>query len=230
MVSGCQAPVKPFEISTQNPIPATTDSVNELFDTLKIDVVLDVFIDDKTSAIRQRLEERRKKMQLPPAQQQIVDDYFAQLMAVVNAEFSVDRVQGMMLTVIKDSFSEQDIDALTAFYKTRSGREIVARMPTAVRTFLIQQHAYEQNQSKEMDNHGGDDGMPPSFSSSFHPWDNPEYVGFFDSSIGRDIKARCPMAVQRFDAGVQTFTTELMARLRSIASDFTEKLKASGAH
>jgi hypothetical protein len=113
-----------------------------------------------------------------------------------------------------ESFSEQDI---------------AARMPSAARAYVRQQHAYEENRRNEVVNHGASEGLPPSFSAGLHPWDNPEYAEFFDSTIGQDVKMRWPMAAQRLDDGVQTYTTELMARLRAVALEFNDKLKASTA-
>jgi hypothetical protein len=42
------------------------------------------------------------------------------------------------------------------------------------------------------------DSLPPSFGAFFKPWENPEYAEFFNSDIGKDIRARWPAATQKF--------------------------------
>ena len=69
---------------------------------------------------------------LNDAQQRIVDELPGRFAALMREEMSWTRFKPMMMTVYRESFSQEEIDGLIAFYESPLGKLMIERMPVVM--------------------------------------------------------------------------------------------------
>ena len=228
-VIGCSSlAIKPGEPSIRRPGAPTVESIRELFDVLHVDDLVGEVIELERPSMMTKLQVSRHKGHPTPAQVQVIDEFFGKVLSVVDEEFNVDRFEQILIVVVRDSFSQQDIDAMTAFYGTKAGKSVLAELPPAVRAYAKQKQAAKDAAGGAGGDQTPQDALPPSPHAFFKPWDNPGYVQFFESPIGQDIESRWPAASQRYDDAVEKSVEEMQARLRQLSVEYQAKLKATG--
>jgi hypothetical protein len=134
----------------------------------------------------------------------------------------------MLIRVVRDSFSQQDIDAMTVFYGTKAGKSVLAELPHAVRAYAKQKQAAKDAVGRTGGDQTPQEALPPFRNAFFKPWENPAYAQFFESDIGQDIESRWPAASRRYDEEFEKWIKEGQARLRQLAVEYQTKLKAAG--
>ena len=77
--------------------------------------------------------------QLSPEQQKIVDGMQAKMIGILKDEMSWDKLEPMYIRVYQQSFTQEEVDGIVAFYKTPAGQAMVKKLPLVV-----------QNSMKEM--------------------------------------------------------------------------------
>jgi hypothetical protein len=223
VVIGCSAhnvkpAAKPSSREAESP---TVDSIREFFNAVHLDETISELLDLERPAIDAKLQGMRPKGHLSPAQEQAIDELTEKVRVVLDDELSVDRVRQILTAVLQNSFSQQDIDALTAFYRSKSGKIVVAEFPSAIRAYVKQKNAT------------GSDPMlrgplPSAFGILFKPWENRDFAGVFSSDIELDIRDRLPAATRKFDEETEQLLEEIQTRLRQLALEYRAKIKAAG--
>jgi hypothetical protein len=227
-ICGCTGNTKPSAPALQRPVRPTVDSIHELFDVLHLDDIVSEIIDVERTLLDAKLQGTRAKSRLTPLQQQIRDEYIAKSLSVVDEEISIERVRQLLLVTFQQSFSQQDIDAVTVFYRTQSGQSVLAKYPQALRAYARQMLAASDASRKSVGEAPLQDPLPPAIGAFFKPWENREFAEFFDSDIGKDIIARWPAATQKYYEETETVEEEVQTRLRQLAVECQAKIKAAG--
>ncbi len=127
--------------SGQDAAASKQAKVEELFRVLKMDVVLrktlDLVADQaKSGAMRQILG-----VHVEPTQQKIIDDMQDKLKQILSDTLSWEHLEPIYAKLYADNFSEPEIDAVLAFYKSPAGQAFVEKSPELMSqsTALIQQ-------------------------------------------------------------------------------------------
>jgi hypothetical protein len=71
-------------------------------------------------------------MEIPAAQRPVVDKYFARLATLLQEELSWSRMKEPMVEVYDRVYTRQEVEDLTAFYRTPVGRKMIEKMPELV--------------------------------------------------------------------------------------------------
>jgi hypothetical protein len=226
---GCSANIKPAGSSMQRLQAPTTDSIRELFDVVQLDNLVAEIIDLGKARLSTKLQGARAKSRLTPAQQQVWDEFVAKMLAVVDEELSIERVRQILLVTFQQSFSQQDIDAVTIFYRTKAGQSILAQYPQALRAYEKQKLAANDAIRQSASDALSQDSLPPTLRLFFRPWENPEFAEFFHSDMGQDIIARWPAATQKYYEESEALQEAAQTRLRQLAVEYQVKIKSAGS-
>jgi len=97
-------------------------------------------------------------------QQKVMQDANAKVAAVFKEEFSYEKMKPMMISIYKESFSQDEVDGMLAFYKSKAGQAVIKKMPVVMQSTManvqtqmssimpkiqkIQQDAVEQVKAK----------------------------------------------------------------------------------
>jgi hypothetical protein len=226
---GCSSNIKPTELSVQSPSVPTMESILQLLGVLQFDGIAIEVIDLERENLTKKLQGIGANRHFTPAQKHILDEFIGNALAVIDEEMSVDRVREIIAIMIQQSFSQQDIDAVTVFYRTRAGRSIVAQYPQAFRAYFKAKQAAREADRAPNDGGSRDAPLPPVIGAFFRPWENRDYANFFSSDVGQDIIARLPTANRKYDEATENIEQEVAIRERRLVSDFQAKMKAARA-
>ena len=97
-------------------------------------------------------------------QTKVMQDANAKVAAVFKEEFSYEKMKPMMINIYKESFSQDEVDGMLAFYKSKAGQAVIKKMPVVMQSTManvqaqmssimpkiqkIQQDAVEQVKAK----------------------------------------------------------------------------------
>jgi hypothetical protein len=221
-VIGCSTPtLRSAESSTRTPMAPSADAIREFFTVIKLDDLLNEYLDLKLSSFDAKVQGMRPKGRVTPIQERVVSEFAEQARSVLSEELGVDHIQSILVDVFQQSFSEQDVDALTAFYRTKSGKAVIAELPSAIRLYANQNQAAADDPLLKS-------SLPSTFGLLFKPWENRDFAGVFSSDIGEDIRARLPAATKIFDEETEKLIDEIQTRLRQLVVEYQAKIKTAG--
>lgn len=70
-----------------------------------------------------------RQMNIKPDEQQIFDTYMQNSLDMMKQEVSWDKMKGTMVDIYLKHFSEQEIQDLLVFYRTKTGHAMIEKMP-----------------------------------------------------------------------------------------------------
>ena len=109
--------------------PATPESIEELLTLTKAEGVLDAMYANMDALMRRALAESLKGQKLTLEQQRSIDAAPARFASVMREEMSWAKVRPLYVQIYRESFTQEEVDALTAFYRTPAGAAFVTKMP-----------------------------------------------------------------------------------------------------
>lgn len=79
--------------------------------------------------LQQSIDQASKGKPLTARQQAVIDATKAKMVAVVDDMLSWDKLQPLYFRLYRQSFTQDDVDGITAFYRTPAGRALLLKMP-----------------------------------------------------------------------------------------------------
>jgi hypothetical protein len=228
-IVGCSTePTAPLNPPIQRPLTPTMDSIEDLFGVLHVDDIIGEAIVIERAGIESKLQAMRSKGSRSPAQEQVLNEFLRKALSLADEYMSIDQAESILAVVIRDSFSQQDVDAMAAFYRTKSGQALVAKVPAAMRAFAKQQISEREAARSSIGNSGEPASLPLSPHAFFKPWEDPGYSQFFATDIGRDIEARWPAAGERLAEESEKLKEPMRTRMLQLSVEYQAKYNAAG--
>jgi hypothetical protein len=133
-------------------------------------------------------------------------------------------VRGILNDTIRQSFTQRDIDALILFYRTKSGRTIIAESKSTIRPYVE-----ELRTRKDVIGADSAHDAQVQAASIFHVFaeaaQSHEMAQFYGNDIDDDITARLPNAQRICNREVEPLETEIQAHIRELVADYSAKWK-----
>jgi len=102
--------------------------------------------------MQQSIQQALKGRALTPRQQAIVDATKAKMVAILDDMLSWDKLQPMYFRLYRQSFTQDDVDGITAFYRTPPGQAMLTKMPLLMRNMMGEmQSMYQPVQQRIME-------------------------------------------------------------------------------
>jgi len=146
-------------------------------------------------------------------------------MALVDDTFTPETVRAVLNATIQQSFTQRDVDALSFFYRTKSGKTIITASKTAIRPYVEEL----KTQKNSIDADSTHDGQT-QLASIFHVFSEAamshEMSQFYGSDIDDDITARLPNARIIYNREVGPLQAEFQAHIRELVADYSARWKS----
>ena len=128
-----------FPLSTPA-APPSDQSVNQLLRLTKVDQLVDSVFTQMDGMLKTSLQQATKGKPLSAEEQAILDRQQARMIGIMKEELSWDKMQDLYVRAYRDTFSQEEIDGLIAFYRTPVGQSFVNKQPELMkRTMTIMQ-------------------------------------------------------------------------------------------
>lgn len=109
--------------------PASTESVETLLTLTKAESTLDAMYASMEQLMRQSMQQATLGKTLTPQQQQVIDTVPAKFMAVMRAELMWDKLKPQLVQLYRETFEQEEIDGLAAFYRSPTGQAFITKTP-----------------------------------------------------------------------------------------------------
>lgn len=102
--------------------------LNELVNIMDMDSM----VDQMYSQMEAMMQNMSTQMGVQPSEQEIFDDYYSQMVLIMNEEMSWAKMEPLIVNIYDNNFTEEEINDILAFYKTETGQSLLLKMPAVM--------------------------------------------------------------------------------------------------
>lgn len=113
--------------------PASEASIRELLAVTHAKRLLNSEMSRVDAMMRQEMRRGLGGRQLSPKEQKIMDDTAAKLAALFKEEMNWKTLEPTFINIYRRSFSQDEINGMLKFYRSRVGKAVIAKMPLVMR-------------------------------------------------------------------------------------------------
>ena len=122
-------------LTTQAATPSDS-SINELMHAMQLETLLNQALKQMDEGMAKGMEAGLQKSiqgrELNAAQKAAVEKFRTRFQQTVKEELSFSKVKDIYLQSYRDTFTQDEVDAITTFYKSPAGRAITEKYPAAM--------------------------------------------------------------------------------------------------
>jgi hypothetical protein len=111
-------------------------SINELMKAMQLETLLNQALkqmdEGMSKGMEQGLQKSLQGQELNAAQKAAVEKFRVKFQATVKDELAFSKVKDIYQQSYRDTFTQEEVDAITTFYKSPAGRAITEKYPTAM--------------------------------------------------------------------------------------------------
>jgi hypothetical protein len=119
-----------------NPNPPSEQSVNEMITLMQLEGLLSRALQQMNEGMNKGMEASMAKAtsgrELTPAQKASVEDFRKKYSATMSEELSLAKIKNIYVQAFRDSFSQEEVNGVIAFYKSPAGKAIIERNPVVM--------------------------------------------------------------------------------------------------
>ena len=112
--------------------PPSQESIDRLLVDAKVEQLLDTMLANVDQVMRRSMETSLQGQQLSLEQRQAVDGAAAKFVQVMREEMTWDKLRPLYVQIYQESFTQEEIDGLIAFYESPAGVAFVEKMPVVM--------------------------------------------------------------------------------------------------
>jgi uncharacterized protein len=118
--------------------PPSDQSIDALLAASHVDRMLEPFQQMMEASLRQGIAAALQGRTLNPAQQRVVDALPAKFAAIAREELSFDKLRATIVPVYRETFTQEEVDGMIAFYSSPIGRSVVDKLPVVTQKIQAQ--------------------------------------------------------------------------------------------
>jgi hypothetical protein len=116
--------------------PPSDQSIEQLLRVMQVDKLLDQMVTQMDSGMRSGMEKGLQQSlngKTPtPAQQAQISEFEKKLSAVMKDELSYPKMKDVYLQVYRETFTQDEVNGIMAFYSSPAGQAMVQKTPVAM--------------------------------------------------------------------------------------------------
>jgi hypothetical protein len=90
----------------------------------------------EVDAMMRRNTQQALKEQATPAQQQAIEGMMSKIDALLRQELSWEKLEPLYIRIYQDSLTQDEVDGITAFYKTPAGQAMIKKIPVIMQNSM----------------------------------------------------------------------------------------------
>lgn len=125
----------------------------ELLQLTHMDRLMTQMLDQMSMRMKTTADEQAASMHMTPAQKTLYDDYQQKLSQLLASNLTWDKMKPIMVQVYSDTYTDQELDGILAFYRSPAGQAMVAKSPelmTKTRNTMIERMSSLQSQVQQL--------------------------------------------------------------------------------
>lgn len=109
--------------------PPSEKSVNELLDLSRMDKTLDQMMTQMDVGMKNGMQQGLRGRTLTPEQQAAAEKLTSEMAGIMKEELSMPKLKPLYLQVYRETFTQEEVEGLIAFYKSATGKAFVEKLP-----------------------------------------------------------------------------------------------------
>jgi len=118
--------------------PPTPESIDTLLTLTRMGRVLDSMMVSVNQTMQQSMRIAMKDQPQTPEQQQLLDNMSTKFATIFREEMTYAKLRPMYIRVYSESFTQDDVDGLIAFYRTPAGTALIEKMPVVMQRTMAE--------------------------------------------------------------------------------------------
>ena len=118
--------------------PPTPESIDTLLQLTRIERLLDAMKTSVDQSMQQSMRIAMKDQPQTAEQQRIFDSMSAKFATIFREEMSYAKLRPMYIRVYSESFTQEEVDGLIAFYRTPAGAAYIDKMPVVMQKTMAE--------------------------------------------------------------------------------------------
>jgi uncharacterized protein len=116
--------------------PPTDQSINEMLRVVQVEKMLNQMLTQMDagmkSGVEQALQQSLHGQELTPAQKAAVDNFRQKVSATMKEELSFAKMKDLYVQVYRETFTQEEVNSIIAFYGSAAGKAMVEKIPVAM--------------------------------------------------------------------------------------------------
>ncbi len=121
-----------------NAEPAKEATIKQLMETVRSRQLVDSVRGQFNTVIERSVQTALNGHKPTPRQQQAIDRMKKRTLAVMDSEMSWDKLEPMSIRLYQQTFTEDELQGMLAFYKTPAGQAVINKMPTLMQNLMAE--------------------------------------------------------------------------------------------
>lgn len=143
----------PLAAHADPPSSSKQAKTEELLQLTHMDRLMTQMLGQMQERMKSASDQQAATMQMTLEQKTAFDDYQQKLDQLLASYLSWDKMKPIMVQVYSDTYTDQELDGILAFYRSPAGQAMVAKSPelmTKTRTVMMQQMGTLQPQVQQL--------------------------------------------------------------------------------
>jgi hypothetical protein len=116
----------------------TPESIDTLLQLTKIERLLDSMMVSVNQTMQQSMRIAMKDQPQTPEQQRLLDNMSTKFATIFREEMTYAKLRPLYVRVYSESFTQDEVDGLIAFYRTPAGTALIEKMPVVMQRTMAE--------------------------------------------------------------------------------------------
>ncbi len=121
-----------------NDAPASDESIRQLLAITEARKLLDSMKLQVDAMTKTSVQQAMQGKTVTPERQAILDRMHSKMDAVLNEMLSWDTLEPIYVRTYRESFTQDELDGITAFYKTTAGQALIKKTPVVMQNVMAE--------------------------------------------------------------------------------------------
>ena len=116
----------------------TEASIKQLLEIAQAHKLIDTMMAQMENLMKTAMDQATQGKPVSPKIQKDIDKNRSDMIAILKEELSWEKMEPLYLRVYQQSFSQEEVDGMIAFYKTPIGQALLNKMPTVMQNTMLE--------------------------------------------------------------------------------------------
>lgn len=113
-------------------------SIKELMRVADSHKMLDSMMGQYDAVMKSNMRQALEGENITPERQKQLDDMLHEITLTFKQELSWEKLEPLFVKIYRDSFSQEEVDGMLAFYKSPSGQAVIHKMPLVMQNTMTE--------------------------------------------------------------------------------------------
>jgi len=129
----------------------TQESLNKLFELTEVNNMIPQLQNQMDGMMNNMMQDMLKGKTVTPEQQKALDVFRGKVMKIQKDEINWEVMQPQISEIYQNTLTQEDVDGITAFYQSPSGRAFVKKMPQVIQQTMMMMQTVMVPMMKKID-------------------------------------------------------------------------------